>query len=95
MFKNLNNKFEKRLSLLSKTQSKDQDIKESLKIFLEKEFGDNLKGFSFIINYNSKDNSLTIDTQNKILASELTIRLGDINEFLKTRNIRLDRILVR
>ena len=95
MFKDLGNYLEKKKSLLSKSQNKNQEIKEGLRIFLENEFGPSIKGFSFIINYNQQDDTLTIGTENKVLANELVVRLADINDFLQNRKIKLTRVLIR
>lgn len=95
MFKEISNVFDRKISQIVSYQDKDQEIKKTLKAFLEKEFGENLKGFSFIIKYNFKDNTLSISAENKILANELSLRLVDLNEYLQKRGIKLERILVR
>ena len=95
MFKNLNNIIEKKKKLLIKSQDLNQDINKEIKNFLVKEFGKDLEGFSFALNYQAKDNSLSIVTNNKVLSSELAIRLGSLNDFLKDKGIKLSKILIR
>jgi hypothetical protein len=95
MLKDLSNVFDKKRKFFSESKDKDWDIKEILKTFLQKEFGENLKGFSFIVRYNPKDNSLIITTDNKIIANELSLRLVDLSSVLKDRGIRLGRILIK
>lgn len=95
MFHGINKYFEKKKSLINKFQNKDQEINNYLKIFLNNEFGENLKGFSFLVQYNLKDNSLTITPENKILTNELALRITDLSEFLKSKKITLNRILIR
>lgn len=95
MFKNLNNIIEKKKRLLIKSQDMSQDIGKEIKKFLIKEFGNDLEGFSFTLNYQVKNNSLAITTNNKVLSSELAIRLGPLNDFLKDRGIKLNRILIK
>jgi hypothetical protein len=58
-------------------------------------FGDNLKGLSFNIDYNSKDNSLTITADNKIVANELSLQLHDLIDYLSKQQLNLSRILIR
>ncbi len=95
MFKNLNNIIEKRKKLLIKSRDLNQDTYKEIKNFLIKEFGKSLEGFSFTLNYQIKDNSLSITTNNKVLSSELAIRLGSLNDFLKDKGIKLNKILIR
>ena len=95
MFKNLNNIIEKKKKLLIKSQDLSQDINKEIKNFLIKEFGKDLEGFSFVLNYQTKDNGLSITTNNKVLSSELSIRLGSLNDFLKDKGIKLNKILIR
>lgn len=95
MFKNIDHIIEKKKKLLIKNQDLSQDISKEIKNFLIKEFGKDLEGFSFTLNYQTKDNSLTITTNNKILSNELAIRLGPLNDFLKDKGIRLSKILIR
>ena len=95
MFKSLNVIIEKKKKLLIKSQDLSQGIKEEIKKFLIKEFGKDLEGFSFTLNYQAKDNSLTVTTSNKTLSNELAIRLGPLNYFLKDKGIKLNRILIR
>jgi len=95
MFKNLNNIIEKKKKLLIKSQDLSQDINKEIKNFLIKEFGKDLEGFSFVLNYQTKDNGLSITTNNKVLSSELAIRLGSLNDFLKDKGIKLNKILIR
>ncbi len=95
MFKSLNNSFERKKASLGKSLDKSQRIKKEVEIFLKNEFGEKLKGFSFLISYNPKDDSLIITAGNKTLANELTIRLVGLINLLKTKDIRLGKILVR
>lgn len=95
MFKNLNNIIEKKKNLLIKSQNLSQDISKEIRNFLIKEFGNDLEGFSFTLNYQAKNNSLAITTNNKALSSELAIRLGPLNDFLNDRGIKLNRILIK
>lgn len=95
MFKNLNNIIDKKKKLLVKSQSLSQDLNKEVKNFLIKEFGKNLEGFSFTLNYQAKDHSLSITTSNKVLSSELTLRLGALSDFLKDKGVKLNKILIR
>ena len=95
MFKNIGNIIDKKKILILRAEDKTGEIKKSLKSFIENRFGDTLTGFSFIINYNSKDDRLTITTENKILANEFTILLADIHEHLKRNGIIVGSILIR
>jgi len=95
MFKNLNNIIDKKKKLLVKSQDLNQNLNREIKKFLLDEFGKDLEGFSFILNYQTKDNSLSITTSNKVLSSELTLRLGSLSNFLKDKRIKLDKILIR
>ena len=95
MFRNIGNYFDKKKIILDRDQNKKQNIKDSLRIFLEKEFGQTIKGFSLIIDYDPQDNILTVKTDNKTLANEIAMRLADLHSFLQKEGIKLNRILVR
>lgn len=95
MFKDIGNILERKKKITLRVADKTGEIKNSLKNFIENRFGNTLTGFSFIINYSSRDNRLTITTENKILANEFTMLLADINEHLKKNGITLDSILIR
>ncbi|MDO8496604.1 MAG: hypothetical protein Q7S43_04135 [bacterium] len=95
MFKNLSNIIEKKKKLLIKSQDLSQDINKEVRNFLINEFGRDLEGFSFTLNYQAKDGSLLITTDNKMLSNELAIRLGALNDFLRDKKISLNKILIR
>lgn len=95
MFKNIGNVFEKRKGYFNKSQDQITLIKSSFYSFLKNRFGDNLSGFSFVLNYDPKENSLTITTENKVIANELTIQLVGLHSFFKDNKIKLDKILIR
>lgn len=95
MFNNLNNLFEKKKNYFNKNQNKTSLIKSSFYLFLKNKFENKLKNFSFILDYDPKENSLTITTENKVIANELTIQLVSLHSFFKDNEISLDKILIR
>jgi hypothetical protein len=95
LFKNIGAIFERRKKILSIHQDKKSLVKQGLQGFLMERFGDNLKGLSFNIDYNSKDNSLTITADNKIVANELSLQLHDLIDYLSKQQLNLSRILIR
>lgn len=95
MFKNLDSIIEKKKKLLIKSQDINQDINKEVRKFLISEFGKDLEGFSFTLNYKAEDGSLLITTDNKVLSNELAIRLGSLHDFLKKRKVELKKILIR
>ena len=95
MLKNIGNIFEKRKNYFSKSQDKTTTIKNSFYSFLKNRFGEDVKGFSFVLNYDAKENSLIINTDNKVIANELTLQLMSINSFFKENNIKLNKILIK
>ena len=74
MLKNIGILFEKRKNFFSRSQDKTSQIKNLLKCFLEEKFGEALKGYSFGVDYNSRENSLVITAESKTIANELTDR---------------------
>mgnify|MGYP001578884931 CR=1 FL=1 len=95
MFKNTNTLFDKKKKFLTSTKNKSTLVKECLVDFLKDRFGSNLSGTSMSIDFNSKDNSLIIKTENKIIANELVAGTYDMKEFMKNKKIFLDRIIVQ
>lgn len=77
------------------SQDKVNEIKQALQGFLKNRFGDDLAGFSISIRYDYKDNQLVITTNSKTLTNELSLCLVDLNDFLKDKQIKLDRILIK
>lgn len=95
MLKNIGTLFEKKREILDKAQDTNSQIKDSIKTFLKEKFGESLKGYSLSINYSSRENNLTITADSKIIANEISLQLGDLNDKLKRDGIKLNRILVR
>lgn len=95
MLKNIGSLFERRRKIFNKSQDTTLQIKNSVTSFLKDKFGEGLKGYSLVINYNSKENSLIITADSKILANELTLQLTEMNDALKRDGIKLSRILIR
>ena len=95
MLKKIDSFFEKRKTIFNSSQDKVNKIKHTLQVFLKNRFGNSLAGLSIRISYDYKDNGLVIITDNKTLANELSFCLADLNDFLKDKQIRLGRILVR
>ena len=95
MFKNLNNIFKKKKLFLDQNYNKTNEIQNEVEVFLEQEFKDKAKELSFFVSFNSKDKTTIIKTNNKILANELAVRLPDLINFLKSKNILINKILIR
>ena len=60
MFKKIGGFFEKRKNVFNSSQDKTKEIKHILQAFLKNRFGDDLVGFSIKINYDYKNNDLTM-----------------------------------
>ena len=95
MFKNIGTFFEKKKNLVSKNQDKTTTIKTNFYLFLKNKLGKEVLNFNFDLNYSSKENSLTIITNNKTMANELSLYLDQLNSFFKEKEIKLNQILVR
>ncbi len=95
MFKNVGILFEKRRRLFQGSQDKSAQINQILKEFLKEKFGEGLQGCSIKVSYSSKENSLMITADSKIIANELTLQLAELSTYLKKDNIKLNRILIR
>lgn len=95
MFKNISTLLERKRKILSRSQDTNSQVKTSIKNFLKEKFGDKLKGYSLSINYNSKENNLTITADSKIIANEISLLLVDLSDKLKRDGVKLNRILIR
>ena len=95
MLKNIGNLFEKKKIYLGKSRDKSFLVKEAIQAFLKNKFGELLAGFSVGVIYDSKNNILTINSGNKVLANELAMCSEELNDFLKNKHIRLERIVIR
>ena len=95
MFKEVSGFFEKRKTVFNSSQDKTKEIKYALQVFLKNRFGHDLVGLSIKISYDYRNNGLTIITSSKTLTNELSLCLVDLNNFLKDKQIRLDRILIK
>ena len=95
MFKKIDNIFERRKKSLDKSQETIKKIKDNLQLFFKERFGEDIKGLLIKIEYQSKDNSLIINTPSKVLANELTLNLLNIEDSLKKDKLKVDQILIR
>lgn len=95
MLKKIDGFFEKRKVVFNSSQDKVNKIKQTLQSFLKNKFGEDLAGLSIKISYDYRGNGLVITTSNKTLTNELSLCLIDLNDFLKDKQIKLDRILIR
>jgi len=94
-FRNIGSLFDRKKKELKFTKNINLEIKEVLRGFLRTHYGDNLDKFNFTMEYNSSEKTLSIITENKTIANELSFNLGNINNFFRTRGIQLNRILIR
>ena len=95
MLKKIDNIFERRRKSLDKSQEIIKNIKDNLQLFFKERFGEDIKGLLIKIEYQSKDNSLIINTPSKVLANELTLNLLNIEDSLKKDKLKVDQILIR
>jgi len=95
VLKSLEKKFENKKNAIKISEDRTGQIKYILQNFLKEKFGDKLKGISIGISYNSKNNSLVVNTISKVLANEIAVRLSEFNDFLKKNDIRLSKIIVK
>jgi len=88
--------FEKRRKYIGGAQSKNAQLREAMRFFLENKFGKNVIRNKPIADVAIvKDNILTITAENKVIANELSFYLADIHKFLKKENIKVSKILIR
>jgi len=95
LLKNIANIFESKKNFLTKSHGKSSEIKIHLQEFFTSKFQSDLKGLSLTIDYDSRGGKLIIKTENKIIASELTLCLSELLNFLKGKKINLTSIIIR
>jgi len=95
MLKNIGNLFDNKKLAINRSQDQTDQIKEKLHLFLTNKFGESLKGLSLVINYNSRDKTLIINSDSKVIANELTLKLSELIGFLKENKINLSHILIK
>ena len=94
MFRGLENLFEKKKSNLARLGSKNLDIKNILDAFFEGKFNQKGENLYSRIHYSLKDQSLTIQVKNKIIANELAIQLGNLSDLFKKDKITVKQIII-
>lgn len=94
MFKGLGNLFERRKTSLVWLESKSVDIRKILDIFFKEKFDQEGSHFYSQINYSLKDGSLTVRANNKTIANELVIQLGDLHDLFKKEKVNVKQIII-
>lgn len=92
MFKNISSILENKHKKIVKSSDLSSSVRQAVKLFYETHIGNGIKPE---VEYNYQEKELIIQTKNKIIASEIAIRLADLSDLLKKENIPVKRILVR
>ena len=90
MFRELKYKLNAKLESVKNVKEKEGKIKDALQTFFK------INGYPEpSVSYEQAEEKIIIDTPSKILANEVTFRLGDITHLLKEENIKVSRIIIK
>jgi len=94
MFRSIKRVVDKKEKSLSKTDIETMVIKEILEQFMKRSF----RGFEDFLNfkteYDSRSRRLFIITESKILANEISMKVGKIGRLLKEKKIDVAQIII-
>ncbi len=95
MFRSVNGVLNKKLDKIVKSNNASTSIKDSFGKFVKDQFGPLAQKIKYTLDYDSKNNSLIVKTENKILANELSLRKDSILESFKKDRFKLSQIIIR
>ncbi len=93
MFKSIQNTLSRRQQLVGQQGNVADITQQAVLEFLQQSYSDTSARIS--VRYQEADKVLTIVTSNKTLAGELLLHAPELQSYLISRNIRVERIIVR
>lgn len=93
MFKSIQSALQKRQKSIGRQENVSDITQQAVLEFLEQTYSDTSARIS--VRYQDADNTLIIVTPNKTLAGELLLHTPELRSYLTSRNIRVERIVIR
>ena len=93
MFKSIQNTLQRRQQLIGRQENIADITQQAVLDFLQQSYSDGSARIS--VRYQEADKTLVIVTPQKTLASELSMHAPELRAYLVSRNIRVERIIVR
>ena len=93
MFKSIQNTLSRRQQSVGQQGNVADITQQAVLEFLQQSYSDTSARIS--VRYQEVDKVLTIVTLNKTLAGELLLHTPELRSYLMSRNIRVERIIVR
>ncbi len=93
MFKSIQNSLSRRQQSVGRQENVADITQQAVLDFLQQSYSNTSDRVS--VRYQDRDNSLVIVTPNKTLAGELLLHAPELRSYLFSRNIQIERILVR
>lgn len=93
MFRNLNSIIEKKKEGFVKINNKNDKLNRVFTRFLEKYFPEG-SVFKYQLSCDAINNKIIIETPNKIIASELIMRIDNLSQLLKEEEILVRHIVI-
>ena len=95
-FRSIGYTVSKKKNLINKKENKEILIKKYIKEFIENEYGNNvLERIKLNYFYEPKEDRLILETNSKILANELILKLRRLTEFLIKNSCSVNQIVVK
>ena len=95
MFRSLERALKNRTQAVLRVEEHEQHLKQVIQEFLSLKYGEQVKYFNPGITYNHKQESVCLETGNKIYAAELNAHLQEMLFYMKKEGISVKSLLIR
>lgn len=94
MFRSIGKSIEKKKKDFTKNISVKENIDRAFARFLDECFPEG-KNFKYRVGYNMANSRIVIDTPNKTIANEVTLKVGGFSRLLLEEKIAAQQIIIR
>lgn len=94
MFQGIKNTLDKKKKSLTSRDSNQNNIQNIFNEFVDSSFPKSKDLMSFELDYDLNSRRLIIKSNNKSVASEIALRVGDLNKILKREGVFLTNIVI-
>ncbi len=95
MFRSIGDGLSKKQQSINNQKSKQLVVKEVINEVINDFLGSNNIKLFWTTSYNQEEKQLLIETKSKTLASELLLRVGEINTLLHQKGVYLKQLIIR
>lgn len=94
MFRSIGGTLDKKKSNLIKAVKKSSDIGHVFDRFLNENFVEYKDLFKWEASYNSKNGRVVINTDSRLMAGELSLKIKELSRLLREANLKVTQIVI-